>query len=50
MMLANIEDMPHRTKLKRKKARAIEAVRRVTAARVCRKKKAIRCVKSETQA
>jgi len=36
--------------MKRKKARALEAVRRVIAARVCRKKKAIRCAKKEAQA
>lgn len=40
--------MPHNTQMKRKRARAIEAVRRVDAARKRRKAKALRMVKQES--
>lgn len=41
--------MPHRTQLSRKKARAVEADRRVKAAANRRKKKAIRLAKQEAE-
>lgn len=42
--------MPHRTMKKRKKARAVEAAKRVVAARKRRKAKAIRLAKAEKAA
>jgi|GEM_PF-5670344 hypothetical protein len=39
--------MPHRTKMKRKKARAAEAVKRKAAERIHRKNKALKLAKSK---